>query len=125
MQKNAETTRSAFLHFCILAFLQCVVGACASERSRGALTAEEIASENRAIGLMGQYDFDRAREAFAHLAAAHPDRPGLQLNLALATLNRQRDGDDESARGIFESVLRNRADDVRAHFGLGLVLLHN
>ena len=74
---------------------------------------------------MGQYDFDGARELFAHLAAAHPDLSGLQLNLALATLNRQRVGDDEAARAIFESVLRRHADEVRAHFGLGLVLLHD
>ncbi|HEY7285755.1 MAG TPA: FG-GAP-like repeat-containing protein [Vicinamibacterales bacterium] len=101
------------------------MGACASERSRSALTAEEIASENRAIGLMGQYDFERARELFAQLASAHPDRPELQVNLAIATLNRQRAGDDDAAKQTFEGVLRTRSDDLRAHFGLGLVLLHN
>ena len=62
---------------------------------------------------------------FAQLAAAHPDRPELQLNLAVATLNRQRDGDDEAAQRTFEGVLKSRPDELRARFGLGLVLLHN
>ena len=74
---------------------------------------------------MGQYEFDRAREAFARLASAHTDRPELHLNVAIATLNRQRDGDDDAARRILEAVLASRPDEARGHFGLGLLLLND
>jgi Tfp pilus assembly protein PilF len=105
--------------------LACVVGACSGQPSEGRLTPAEVAAENRAIGLMGQYDFDRAREVFAQLAATHPDRTDLQINLAIATLNRQREGDEETARHLFDEVLKKRPEDVRARFGMGLVLLHD
>jgi tetratricopeptide (TPR) repeat protein len=108
---------------CLCAFLQVAVAACT--RSPGALTPEEVAAENRAIGLMGQFDFERAREGFAQLAAAHPNRTDLRINLAIATLNRQRSADDAEARQAFEAVLTSQPDDVRAHYGLGLALLHD
>jgi tetratricopeptide (TPR) repeat protein len=125
MQKGGPNRVCALLHFCIFAFLHFTVSACSTQRSEGGLTPAEIALENRAIGLMGQYDFGRAREVFARLADAHPDRPDLKINLAIATLNRQNDGDDDAARRLFEEVLRTQPDDARAQFGLGLVLLHD
>ncbi|HEY7290321.1 MAG TPA: FG-GAP-like repeat-containing protein [Vicinamibacterales bacterium] len=118
-----RTDRRACAYLCLCALLQVAVAACS--RGPGALTPEEVAVENRAIGLMGQFDFERARAAFAQLAAAHPNRTDLEINLAVATLNRQQANDDEDARRAFESVLKSQADDVRAHYGLGLALLHD
>ena len=78
-----------------------VLGAVACSRQlrhqSTALSPDEIALENRGAGLMGQFDFARAREAFAGPAAAHPGQADLQFNLAIAILNRQRPGDDIEA----------------------------
>src|SRR5262249_16904763 len=71
------------------------------QRSDAALIAET----NRAVGLMGQFDFARARDAFATLAASHPERPELHVNLAVATLNRQQEGDAAAAQQILRRVL--------------------
>jgi Flp pilus assembly protein TadD len=125
MQECRRSRARVLLHSCIFAFLHFIVAACAGQRSEGGLTPAEVVTENRAIGLMGQYDFERARDAFAQLAAAYPDRTDLQINVAIATLNRQREGDDETARRLFEGVLKRQPDEVRARFGLGLLLLHD
>jgi len=106
-----------------------VLGAVACSRQlrhqSTALSPDEIALENRGAGLMGQFDFARAREAFAGPAAAHPGQADLQINLAIAILNRQRPGDDIEARRILESVLGVHPDNVRAHYNLGLLFLND
>jgi Tfp pilus assembly protein PilF len=84
-----------------------------------------VGSNNRGVGLMGQFKFDAAREVFAGLVAAHPDRRDLQVNLAIATLNRQQDGDVERARSILEGVSIADPQDLRARYGLGLLLLND
>jgi Flp pilus assembly protein TadD len=84
-----------------------------------------VARNNRGVGLMGQFNFEAAREVFASLAAAHPDRRDLQVNLAIAILNRQQEGDDEKARSIFERVFAADPGNLRARYGLGLLLLND
>src|SRR5262249_17427069 len=87
-------------------------------------SADLISENNRGVGLMGPYDFGQAREVFAALAASHPDRRDIQVNLAVATLNRQQDGDADAAQQILQRVLAADPQDVRAHYDLGLVLLN-
>src|SRR5262249_26053558 len=72
----------------------------------------------------GQYDFDRARDAFVRLADGHPDQGDLRVNVAIATLNRQRPDDEAEARRTLEAVLAAHPDNVRAHYSLGLLLLN-
>jgi len=74
---------------------------------------------------MGQFDFDRAADAFARASAASSDRLDLRVNLAIATLNRQRDGDAAEARRLLEGVLSIAPQHVRAHYALGLLLLND
>ena len=87
--------------------------------------ADVVAATNRGVGLMGQFDFAQARTVFADLAAAHPDRADLQVNLAVATLNRQQEGDDRAAQQILQRVLSADPQNLRAHYSLGLVLLND
>ena len=84
-----------------------------------------VGLNNRGVGLMGQFNFDAAREIFARLAAAHPDRFDLQVNLAIATLNRQREGDADEARRILERVSAADPLDLRARYSLALLLLND
>jgi hypothetical protein len=74
---------------------------------------------------MGQFDFDRAAEAFARASAASPDWLELRVNLAIATLNRQRDGDAAEAQRLLEGVLSIAPQHVRAQYALGLLLLND
>ena len=74
---------------------------------------------------MGQFDYSQARDVFVRLASQHPERLDVQINLAVATLNRQQDGDDREARQILERVLAADARQLRAQYALGLVLLND
>jgi Flp pilus assembly protein TadD len=98
--------------------------ACSGSRSRQEAD-DLVGSNNRGVGLMGQFNFAAARDAFARLADAHPDRRDLQVNLAIATLNRQQDGDGEQARAILERVAAADPQNLRARYGLGLLLLND
>jgi len=84
-----------------------------------------VAENNRGVGLMGQFDYEAARTVFAKLAEASPSRLDLQVNLAIATLNRQREGDEAEALKIFERVLASDPQQLKAHYGSGLLLLND
>ena len=77
-----------------------------------------VGLNNRGVGLMGQFNYDAARDIFVGLAAAHPDRLDLQVNLAIATLNRQREGDADEARRILERVSAADPLNLRARYSL-------
>ena len=59
------------------------------------LSPANIANNNRGVGLMGRFEYDKARQLFAQLAEQQPDRPHVNLdvwldvrvNLAIATRN--------------------------------------
>jgi len=74
---------------------------------------------------MGQFEYGQARDIFARLATGHPDNLDLQVNLAIATLHRQGEGDPVAAQRILEQVLVKSAEHLRAHYNLGLLLLHD
>jgi len=85
---------------------------------------QAIARHNRAVGLMGQYEYDQAQAIFAELHQAHPDDAELQVNLAIATLNRQQDGDEAAAMALLRDVLERHPGHVRANYCLGLLKLY-
>ncbi|TVQ55345.1 MAG: hypothetical protein EA377_03590 [Phycisphaerales bacterium] len=88
------------------------------------LTEETIRRNNRGVGLMGRYQYDQAREIFLELAEAHPEWLDVQVNLAIATLNRQNEGDERRAMEILESVLERDPEHLRARYCTGLLMLY-
>ena len=57
-------------------------GCSRSQRGRPSAPAVDVvALNNRGVGLMGQFDFDRAADAFARASAASSDRLDLRVNL--------------------------------------------
>ena len=96
-----------------------------ADRPRGPSVDEIVAQNNRGVGLMGQFDHDGARSVFAALSASSPRRLDLQVNLAIATLNRQREGDERDAMQILERVIAADPRHVKAHYALGLLLLND
>lgn len=89
---------------------------------RGPADPADVAANNRAVGLMGQYRYDEAAEIFAALAERHPEWIDVGVNLAIATFNRQRDGDESAATAMLQSLLERDPDDLRARFCLGVLL---
>ena len=87
--------------------------------------ATELAELDRGVGLMGQFDFAGAREIFAGLTSHHSDWYEAQFDLAVATLNRQQEGDERAAIDQTRALLKERPDDLRALYLLGLMMLHS
>lgn len=89
-----------------------------------ALSEQEITANNRGVGLMGQYKNEAAREIFAQLAEERPDWLDVRMNLAIATLNRQREGDEQRALSLALAVLEDDPKHERATYIAGLMYLY-
>ena len=85
----------------------------------------EFRELDRGVGLMGQFDFASAHEIFNGLASRYPDWYEARLDLAIATLNRQREGDEQVAADQLGALLKQRPDDLRVQYLLGLITLHS
>jgi hypothetical protein len=73
---------------------------------------------------MGRFEYAEAVEVFAKLAEAYPGWHDVRLNLAVATLNRQLDGDEAKALALAEQVLAAEPNNPRAHYVKGLLKLY-
>jgi tetratricopeptide (TPR) repeat protein len=86
--------------------------------------AAAIEANNRAVGLMGQFDYSQAHALFNDLADEWPEWHDVRINLAIATLNRQESGDETLALKHAEAVLQAEPENLRAHYVAGLVNLY-
>ncbi|OAB61612.1 hypothetical protein AY599_16875 [Leptolyngbya valderiana BDU 20041] len=84
-------------------------------------TPDKIERNNRGVALMGQYRNEDARQVFAELLAERPDWTDIEVNLAIATLNRQRENDERVALEIVERVLIDHPEHLRARYVAGLM----
>ncbi len=89
-----------------------------------AVTPELVEQNNRGVGLMGQFDFSGAVDAFAAIQSAAPDWPEGRLNLAIALINRQGEGDSPRAEALLRGLIDTPAVSRRARYALGLLLAH-
>ena len=90
----------------------------------GYLSDEDITQNNRGVALMGFFDYSGARDTFANLTNRRPSWLDAQVNLAIATLNRQSEGDEQLALDIVAKVLDRDPDHVRANYVSGLLRLY-
>ena len=102
-----------------------IVSLASCRTARDVLTPELVERNNRAVGLMGQFDFTAAVAAFAAINAGAPDWPEGRLNLAIALMNRQGDGDAARAEALLRESLPTPAIARRARYALGLLLMHD
>ena len=73
---------------------------------------------------MGQYEYVAAEEAFAEVVDRSPDWPDARVNWAIATLNRQQEGDERRALEILGGVLERDSEHPRALYVSGILRLY-
>ena len=88
------------------------------------VTPDLVERNNRAVGLLGQFDFGAAADAFAAAQAAAPGWPGSRLNLAIALMNRQGPEDATRSEALLRELLGSADVARRARYVLGLLLVH-
>ncbi len=98
-----------------------VLAACTPSDQGPAIGPDDIAANNRGVALMGQYENEQARAVFAELLAQQPDWVDVEVNLAIATLNRQEPDDELRALEIVERILQDHPDHLRARYIAGLM----
>ena len=109
------------LLFTVLALF--MLGACENSTKTG-VTAADLTAHNRAVGLMGQFQYGEAHVQLSRLAQRYPDNLELQVDLAIVTLNRQQEGDETAALEMLEQVLHEAPQHLRAHYCSGLLELN-
>lgn len=85
------------------------------------LSDELISRHNKAVALMGAFDYQQAAQSFTELLGIHPAWDFARVNLAIATLNRQQPGDEEQALSLAASVLDRSPDNKRALYISGIL----
>ena len=88
------------------------------------VSEEDIEANNRGVALMGYFDYPGARKTFIELVERRPDWLDARVNLAISTLNRQQEGDEQRALSILETVLEEDPDHLRAGYVSGLLYLY-
>jgi Tfp pilus assembly protein PilF len=96
---------------------------CSSNRDTG-LDAAAVAANNRGAALMGQFDYEAARQVFEKLARKYPRNLDIRANLAIAIFNRQKEGDEQTALSILNQILEQDAANLRARYCAGLLELY-
>jgi tetratricopeptide (TPR) repeat protein len=125
--KKADIGRSRTLYsrsrrLCIrLVYCAALLGGCGQPGDQSGLDDVAIAANNRGVGLMGHFNYEAARQIFQQLGEQYPQQPDIALNLAIALMNRQLDGDEAEALKLFQAVVAAHPDNERARYCAGLL----
>ena len=115
--------------FCLKRFLLFVIlvalNGCGDEKSTALeITSADIVIHNMGVGLMGKFEYEKAREVFQQLAAKYPDWLDVQMDMAIATLNRQKTGDELIALDTAKHIIEQEPHHLRANYIAGLMSLY-
>lgn len=86
---------------------------------------DTVAMNNRGVALMGQFNYEDARQVFESLLKKHPENLDIKVNLAIATFNRQKVGDEKAALAMLADVLKKDPSHNRARYCTALLELHS
>ena len=105
---------------CVVALALALTG-CApkSDPSPGDITLND-----RGVALMGRYEYETAEQTFAEVVHNAPQWLDARVNWAIATLNRQHEGDEQRALEILAGVLEQDPDHARAAYTSGILHLY-
>lgn len=84
----------------------------------------DIALNDLGVAQMGQFEYKAAHATFSELVSTNPGWHEARVNLAIATLNRQDEGDEQRALEIALGVLAEDPQQIRAQYLAGLVNLY-
>jgi tetratricopeptide (TPR) repeat protein len=115
---------NTLIRFLFLAVMLAACGESSTPADTPDLDAEAIAANNRGVGLMGRFEYARARAVFAGIVERWPGWRDARVNLAIATLNRQEAGDEATALELAGQILLEDPDNLRARYVAGLVQLY-
>ena len=87
-------------------------------------TADDVAQNDRGVAEMGRFEYAQAERTFAALVERTPDWLDARVNHAIATLNRQEDGDEHLALEMLETVLVDSPNHLRALYTSGIIHLY-
>jgi len=87
-------------------------------------TAEDVAKNDFGVAQMGQYEYTQAEQTFADVVASAPGWLDAQVNHAIATLNRQEEGDEITALDMLAAVLVKDPQHLRALYTSGILRLY-
>ena len=110
--------------YCSAALVCAAAIACSGCTPRAEPSAEDISLNDRGVALMGRYEYATAEEAFSEAVDRAPHWLDAQVNWAIATLNRQQEGDERRALDILDGVLAREPDHPRALYVSGLLHLY-
>jgi Flp pilus assembly protein TadD len=99
----------------------CLLVAACTEQS---LTPEAIALNDRGVAQMGRYEYRDAHASFSQVVEASPSWLDARVNLAIATQNRQQDGDQLKALEILTGVLEQDPGHLRALYTSAIIQLY-
>ena len=84
-------------------------------------STDQQARNDLGVAQMGRYEYEAAFDTFSTLVDERPEWINAQVNLAIATLNRQQDGDELRALSMLEGVLTTSQDEPRALYMSGII----
>ena len=87
------------------------------------IDADGVAQNNRGVALMGRFDYEGAYQEFNALHERMPSNDDVLVNVAIATLNRQKEGDERRALDLLEIVITRHPDHLRALYCSALMHL--
>jgi hypothetical protein len=87
------------------------------------MSPELLAAHNRAVGLMGHFDYPEAVKLFVRVTAERPDLLDVQVNLAIARLNLDSGG--TNAYPLLDQVLKADPNHLRARYCKAILLHHD
>ena len=94
------------------------------QRDGEAIDADLVAANDRGVALMGRYEYAAAEVVFADVAKQAPAWLDARVNLAVATLNRQQDGDERLALDILAAVIEEDPQHLRALYTSAVLNLY-
>ena len=83
--------------------------------------ASSILLNDRGVAEMGRYEYVAAFETFSQVVRENPGWVDARVNLAIATLNRQEEGDELRALEILTTALKDDPEDSRALYTSGII----
>jgi hypothetical protein len=92
------------------------LGGCGDATPAGQETEDLDGPHRKAAGLLARYDYGDAVRILQSVIDRDPDRLDAQIDLAIATMNRQEENDEANALAMLDDVHARHPNDPRASF---------